>query len=65
MIAVVTVYEKNRDKFRSAETDYTIIDFLVGKLIHETNGKVTPELATKTIKAIVESMKTMRMKGEI
>jgi len=65
LLSTVKVYERNRDKFRSAENDYAIIDELADKLIHETGDRLTKELATKTLKGIVESMHSMRLKGEI
>ena len=65
MLSTVKVYERNREKFRSAENDYTLIDELADKLIHETGGNLTRELARKTLKGIVESIHTMRLKGEI
>lgn len=65
MLSIVKVYEKNRAKFRSAEDDYTIIDELSRMVLQETDGKVSPALATKTVKGIVESMRSLRMKGEL
>ena len=64
MLSTVKVYERNREKFRSAENDYTLIDELADKLIHETGGNLTRELARKTLKGIVESMDVCGRTGQ-
>jgi len=56
LLAIIRVYREYKDDFTKCLDDSTHVNFLVGKVMSETKGKASPELALKTIKAIVKDM---------
>lgn len=56
LLAVIRVYRDYKDDFAKCIDDSTHVNFLVGKVLQETKGTASPELAQKTIKAIVKDM---------
>jgi len=64
LLALIRVWQKERKQFILAIDDYSKIKYLVDKVMGETNGKASPELAEKTIKAVVSNMASAKMKGE-
>lgn len=52
--ALYKVHQENPIHFADPENQSNHINFLVGKMMVETNGQCPPELAMKVIKTIME-----------
>jgi Asp-tRNA(Asn)/Glu-tRNA(Gln) amidotransferase B subunit len=63
LLAIIRVYRDYKDDFTKCHDDPTHVNFLVGKVLQETKGTASPELAMKTIKAIVKDMESQKLKG--
>lgn len=49
------VYDENQDVFLKAQKDQQLINYLMGKLMVKTKGKVNPVLALTIFKSLVNS----------
>ena len=63
LLSIIRVYRIYKDDFVKCIDDSTHVNFLVGKIMAETNGKANPSLALKTIKAVVKDMESERSKN--
>lgn len=53
LMATSFVYDTEKEAIQKAKTDPQILNYLVGKIIQKTQGRVKPELALTVCKLMV------------
>ena len=53
LMATSFVYDTEKEAIQKAKTDPHIINYLVGKIMQKTQGRIKPELALKVCQLMV------------